>query len=114
MIALNIITSTVVYNIALKGYENVNLPLKIQHFLVKLEKYLLIPANYYANDAGSHLFRNEDKIPTEEERRNDMEKFKKLKKKANWLLLAAVVDRIFFILYLLVNIIAPICIFFIK
>lgn len=109
MIALNIISSTLVYNIALKGEKILNIPLKLQYLMIKLRKYLLIPDNYYINDNHNDIHEFHDDKQQNKENIHITNKFKK--RKANWLLLAAIIDRFFFIANIITNIVMIIIIF---
>lgn len=111
IIALNIITSTAVYNIALKGEGDAKVPNRVKKIIHKMRKKLFIPVNYYIH---SHSDENEDgaieMLTTEEIEQQKMLR-KQRKRKTNWLLLAATIDRILFIIYLLLNIFISIFIF---
>lgn len=94
-----------VYNIALKGDKDAKVPKKIKKIIVKLRKYLLIPVNYYIGDDQNF---GEDNLHLEPYDEEETKRYKATrlarKRRANWLLLAAVIDRFLFFMYLLSNI----------
>ncbi|CAD5115025.1 DgyrCDS4046 [Dimorphilus gyrociliatus] len=85
IIACNIITSTAVYNIALKGDGDAKVPDRIKKIILKLRKKLFVPVNYYVH---IHSDSNDNDIPLEMMNEVEMENKRMLKKqrkrKANW------------------------------